>query len=57
MAAMGNELPHAKLTKEKAEAIRVRFSMGVSQRKMAAQYGVHVNTIHRVCTYANWWHA
>lgn len=54
--ARGTELPHAKLDKKKVDAIRVRASMGVRQRKLAAEYGVHVNTISRVVSYQNWWH-
>jgi predicted DNA-binding protein (UPF0251 family) len=54
--ARGIELPHAKLTPEKVAAIRIRASMGVSQRKMAKQYGVHHNTIWAAVNYANWWH-
>ena len=54
--ARGIELPHAKLTPEKVAAIRIRASMGVSQRKMAKEYGVHVNTINRAVLHENWWH-
>ena len=54
--ARGIELPHAKLTKEKVATIRIRASMGVSQRLMARQYGVHHNAINRVVLYGNWWH-
>jgi predicted DNA-binding protein (UPF0251 family) len=55
-AARGTELPHAKLTPEKVASIRMRASMGVSQRKMAKEYGVHYNTINRAVLYENWWH-
>jgi predicted DNA-binding protein (UPF0251 family) len=55
--ARGTELPHAKLTPERVAAIRIRASMGVSQRKMAKEYGVHPNTIWAAVNYANWWHA
>lgn len=55
--ARGNELPHAKLSREKVAAIRARYEMGVTQRRLAECYGVHVNTIHRVVNYQNWWHA
>lgn len=54
--ARGAELPHAKLTPEKVAVIRIRASMGVSQRKMAKEYGVHHNTINRAVLYENWWH-
>lgn len=54
--ARGTECPHAKLSREKVEAIRVRASMGVSQRLMAKQYRVHPNTINRAVLYENWWH-
>lgn len=54
--ARGVELPHAKLTPEKVAAIRIRANMGVSQRKMAKEYGVHRNTINRAVLYENWWH-
>lgn len=54
--ARGVELPHAKLTPDKVAVIRIRASMGVSQRKMAKEYGVHVNTINRAVLYENWWH-
>ena len=54
--ARGVELPHAKLTPEKVAAIRVRASIGVSQRKMAKEHGVHHNTINRAVLYENWWH-
>lgn len=54
--ARGNELPHAKLTREKVSTIRLRASMGVSQLKMAEEYGVHRNTINRAVLYENWWH-
>lgn len=54
--ARGVELPHAKLTPEKVAVIRIRASMGVSQRKMAKEYGVHHNTINRAISYENWWH-
>ena len=54
--ARGTDLPHAKLTPERVAAIRMRASMGVSQRKMAIEYGVHHNTIWAVVNYASWWH-
>lgn len=54
--ARGNELPHSKLSREKVAAIRVRYDAGVTQVKLAKEYGVHVNTIHRVVNYQNWWH-
>lgn len=54
--ARGTGLQHAKLTRDKVDAIRIRAAMGVSQRLMARQYGVHRNTINRAVLYANWWH-
>lgn len=54
--ARGTECPHAKLTREKVDAIRVRAGMGVSQLALAKYYGVHRNTINRVISYQNWWH-
>lgn len=54
--ARGNELPHAKLSPEKVAAIRIRAGMGVCQRKMAREYGVHRNTIWAAVNYGNWWH-
>lgn len=54
--ARGRELPHAKLTKEIAASIRARAAMGVKYDVMAADYGVHVNSIGRVVTYQTWWH-
>jgi predicted DNA-binding protein (UPF0251 family) len=54
--ARGNELPQSKLTRDKVAAIRVRAAMGVSQLKMAGEYGVHRNTINRAVLYENWWH-
>jgi predicted DNA-binding protein (UPF0251 family) len=55
-AARGVDLSHAKLTPDKVSAIRIRARMGVCQRKMAGQYGVHRNTIWAAVNYANWWH-
>ena len=55
-AARGTDLPHAKLTPEKVTSIRMRASMGVSQRKMAKEYGAHYNTINRAVLHENWWH-
>lgn len=54
--ARGNELPHAKLTKEIVRTMRIRNSMGVSCKRMAKQYGVHVNMVERAVSYQNWWH-
>ena len=54
--ARGNELPQAKLSPEKVAAIRIRAGMGVCQRKMAREYGVHRNTINRAVLHENWWH-
>lgn len=54
--ARGTELPHTKLTREKVQTIRIRASMGVRHAKLAAEYGVHVNTIQRAVSYENWWH-
>lgn len=54
--ARGAELPHAKLDRTKVETIRIRASMGVRHEKLAAEHGVHVNTIQRVVSYENWWH-
>jgi len=42
------------LTGEQVRDIRVRAGMGVSQKLMAAQYGVHKNTINRVVNYWSW---
>jgi hypothetical protein len=54
--ARGIELPHAKLTPSVVADMRVRNLMGVSCKRMAAQYGVHVNTVQRAVNYTNWWH-
>lgn len=54
--ARGNELPQAKLTKEIVRTMRIRSSMGVSCKRMAKQYGVHVNTVERAVNLTNWWH-
>lgn len=54
--ARGTQLPHAKLTKEIVRTMRIRNSMGVSCKRMAKQYGVHVNTVERAISYQNWWH-
>lgn len=53
--ARGNELPHSKLTAEIVADIRKRAPT-TSHRVLAAEYGVHVNSIGRVVTYQNWWH-
>jgi hypothetical protein len=53
--ARGNELPHAKLTPEIVADIRKRAPT-TAHRVLAAEYGVHVNTIQRAASYANWWH-
>lgn len=36
--------------------MRIRNSMGVSCKRMAKQYGVHVNTVERAVNLTNWWH-
>ena len=36
--------------------MRIRNSMGVSCKRMANEYGVHVNTVERAISYQNWWH-
>lgn len=54
--ARGTQLPHAKLTNEIVRTMRIRNSMGVSCKRMAQQYGVHVNTVERAISYQNWWH-
>jgi hypothetical protein len=53
--ARGNELPHAKLTAEIVADIRKRAPT-TAHRVLAAEYGVHVNSIGRVVTYQTWWH-
>jgi hypothetical protein len=55
-ALRGSQLPHAKLTEAKVAAIRIRNRMGVPRHKLAAEYGVHVRTIDRACTFENWVH-
>lgn len=54
--ARGAELPQAKLDRRKVENIRVRAAMGVSQRLMAEQYGVHYNCIWMAVNHGTWWH-
>lgn len=54
--ARGTQLPQAKLTEEQVKAIRVRNRMGVPRHRLAAEYGVHLRTIDKACTYESWVH-
>ena len=52
--ARGTALPQAILNDEKVRVIRIRNRMGVPRHKLAAEYGVHLRTIDKVCTYETW---
>lgn len=55
-AARGSRLPQAKLTEQKVAAIRTRNRMGVPRHRLAAEYGVHLRTIDKACSYESWAH-
>lgn len=54
--ARGSQLPQSKLDDEKVRAIRIRNRMGVPRHRLAAEYGVHKNTIDKACTWETWVH-
>lgn len=54
--ARGTALPQAKLDDAKVRTIRTRSSMGVPRHKLATEYGVHLRTIDKICTYETWKH-
>jgi hypothetical protein len=53
--ARGSDLPQSKLTKQIVADIRSKAPT-TTQRALAAEYGVHVNTIWQVVNYATWYH-
>lgn len=52
---MKRKHPKAKLETEQVRAIR-QNRYGKSQRKLAQEYGVHINTIKRIALYMTWKH-
>lgn len=54
-AKRGNDLPHAKLTAQDVQAIRINRH-GETARQLAARYGVHVRTIDKVRNRHTWSH-
>ena len=52
----GEKSPTAKLTESEVGAIRAKHRVGASRTNLAANYGVHYNTIHSIVTRQSWKH-
>lgn len=52
--ARGRDLPQAKLYPYHVVRIRERNGYGVPRWFLAKEYGVHLRTIDKVCTYETW---
>ena len=52
-ALRGNDLPQSRLTKEIVSEIR-KNTNGLTMKKMAEKYGVHINTIQSVIYRRTW---
>ena len=54
LAPRGRDLPQSKLHPYHVKRIRERNDYGVPRWFLAKEYGVHKNTIDKVCTYETW---
>ena len=53
-AVRGRDLPQSKLHPYHVKKIRTRNEYGVPRWFLAKEYGVHLRTIDKVCTYETW---
>ena len=54
LAPRGRDLPQSKLHPYHVRIIRERNGYGVPRWVLAKEYGVHIRTIDKVCTYETW---
>lgn len=56
-AVVGERNPHAKVTEEWVREIRERYAAGgVTQEKLAVEYGITRSAVSRIVTGSNWGH-
>lgn len=55
-AKRGRDLPQSKLHEYHVKHIRERNEYGVPRWWLAKEYGVHLRTIDKICTWETWIH-